>query len=125
MLIRTHVLHWIGNCEVWVTEWLSPERWSALPHVARVVVTVGCVGGAGVLPMLPTPTIDVNPHSPRAWLPAPDVVYARAPEADFLPPIGVTTARRRAMVPTPEPGGMAVLVVALGGLALARRRAVT
>lgn len=116
----THVLRWVDGCPRWITEWLTPEQWGALRHIGHVAVIGGCVTAGALPPMVPTPVGDVNPHSPRAWLPVQGPAvggYGPTPLAGLVPVLP-----RRHTVATPEPAGLAVVVVGLIAIAIVRRK---
>ena len=129
MLIRTNVLRWLGDCPYWIVQWLTPEQWSRLRHVGHVTITVGCLTVPPAVVLQPGQPVEVNPRSPRAGLPVQppaEAGYGPTPAAGLLPPIPVRAFPRSGpVVPhrVPEPAGLAVLVTAIWGLVVVKRRA--
>ena len=125
VLIRTHFIRWYDGCARWVWDYLTPGQWGRLRHIGHAVVLWPCIGGPPVAIVLtPSPTIEVNPHSPQAWAPAapPDLNrFGSDRYAGMLPP-DIHAARR---VAASEPASIAVFGVALAGLRWLRNRAKT
>lgn len=128
MLIRTHMVVWHDGCARWVWSWLTPEQWSKLRHIGHALVFWPCVGGPPTAVLLtPTPIQEtINPHSPRAGLPAQgptEAAYGPTPYAGIIP---ASSDHRRSVrgnvADTPEPGTLVVLLTAIGGVLVVRRR---
>lgn len=128
MRIWTHLLRWVDDCPRWVWQLLTPEQWGKLRHIGHVAIIGTCVGAppAAVL-LTPTPVQEtINPHSPRAGRAAQGPTeegYGPSAEADILRSVH---HYRRAVsgnvVHTPEPGTLVVLLTAIGGVLVVRRR---
>lgn len=128
MLIRTHFVRWYDGCARWVWDYLTPEQWGRLRHISYALLLGPCIGGPPVAILItPSPIQEtVNPHSPRSGLPEQkpaEADYGPSADADILRAVHYyRDAVRGDVVATPEPGTLVVLLTAVGGALVFRRR---
>lgn len=85
-LIRTHVFSRI-DC-MWHWRWLTPQAWSALPHVAAASLAIVCTGYPPVVPPAPPPVPPVTwiPPFPPPWPPIGETPPPWPP-GGYVPPV--------------------------------------